>query len=242
MSMPSPLSICTLATTLQTQTNWTQVSLAAARSGDRDAFTTLVSPHTPRLQRLARRLTRNREDAEDVCQESLLRAFTKLDQFTGTEIEANEFCAWLARITANCAIDHLRRKRASRLVPLDECGHVQSKYHEAGTGGWGESPEVSCTRKEQLRIVADALAKLPAELRSVCLLRHMMELSTKEVAARLGISTIAVRLRLFRAHGQLRQILVRQDAHRRTGRIRQLLKARRANAQNYWTEPLPQIE
>lgn len=229
--MPSSLSMCTNATPLQPQPNWAQVSLAAARRGDRDAFATLVSPHTPRLQRVARRLTRSAEDAEDVCQESLLKAFTKLDQFAGTKIERDEFCAWLVKITANCAIDFLRHKQASRHIPLDECDHVHSKFHEAGVGGWGESPETSCTRQEQLRIIADAMAKLPAELRTVCLLRNMMELSTKEVAARLGISTIAVRLRLFRAHDQLRKILSKRSVHRRTGRAGQLTKVQPENAE-----------
>jgi RNA polymerase sigma-70 factor (ECF subfamily) len=212
--------MCTFTTSLQTQ----PVSLAAARRGDREAFTALVSPHAPRLQRLARRLTRSAEDAEDVCQESLLKAFTKLDQFDGTKIEREQFYAWLVRITANCAIDFLRHKRTSRFIPLEECDYVDRKFHEAGASGWAESPEASCSRQEQLRIVADALAKLPVELRNVCLLRHMMELSTNEVAARLGISAIAVRLRLFRAHGQLRKILARRNAHRRIGGTKQLVK------------------
>jgi RNA polymerase sigma-70 factor (ECF subfamily) len=231
--MPSPLSMCTSTTPLEPQPSWTQVSLAAARAGDRDAFATLVSPHTLRLRRLAHRLTRSAEDAEDVCQESLLKAFTKLDQFDGTKTQEGEFCAWLMRITANCAIDFLRRRKdTNRLIPLDECDYIHNKFREPGVGGWGESPEASCTRQEQLRLVADALAKLPAELRNVCLLRNTMELSTKEVAARLGISAIAVRLRLFRAHGQLREILGRRTVDRRAGRARRLIKVRPERAES----------
>lgn len=231
--MPSLLNMCTGTTPLQPQPSWTQISLAAARGGDRDAFATLVSPHTPRLRRLARGLTRSAEDAEDVCQESLLKAFTKLDQFSGTKTEEGEFCAWLMRITANCAIDFLRRRKdGNRLISLDECDYIHHKFHEPGMGGWGESPEASCTRQEQLRLLADALARLPAELRNVCLLRNMMELSTKEVAARLGISAIAVRLRLFRAHGQLREILGRRTVHGRAGRARRLMTVRPESAES----------
>jgi RNA polymerase sigma-70 factor, ECF subfamily len=231
--MPSPFSMCTGTTPLETHPSWTQVSLAAARGGDGDAFATLVSPHTPRLRRLAHRLTRSPEDAEDVCQESLLKAFTKLGQFEGTKTQEGEFCAWLMRITANCAIDSLRRRKdANRLVPLHECDYLHNKFHDPGVGGWGESPEASCTRQEQLRLVANALAKLPAELRNVCLLRNMMELSTKEVAARLGISAIAVRLRLFRAHGQLREILGRRIVHRRAGRARRVINVRSERAES----------
>jgi RNA polymerase sigma-70 factor (ECF subfamily) len=193
-----------------------RMPLAAARTGDHQAFRTLVSPHTPRLQRLARRFTGSAEDAEDICQESLLKAFSKLDQFAGTKMESGEFRAWLMRITANCAIDFLRRKGVNRSLPLEECEHAAATSHQAGASGWGESPEASYRRQEQLRILADAIAKLPPELRNVCLLRNMMELSTKEVAARLGIPAITVRVRLFRAHGQLRKILDRRNAQWRT--------------------------
>ena len=198
--------MCTVATTQQLQPNWTKLSLAAARQGDHEAFTSLITPHRTNLQKLAQRILGNTEDAEDICQESLLRAFTKLNQFDGTKTETHEFRAWLMRITANCAIDFLRRKRACKQVPLEECHEVPTELHP-GRKGWGESPETSYTREEQVRLVKDAIASLPAELRMVCLFRMMEELSTKEVASRLGISAITVRVRLFRAQGQLRKLV-----------------------------------
>jgi RNA polymerase sigma factor (sigma-70 family) len=206
--------MCTSA--MQSQQGAQQVWLAAARRGDHDAFTTLVSPHTPRLQRLARRLTRSAEDAEDVCQESLLKAFTKIDQFDGSKLEIEEFRAGLMRITTNCAIDFLRRKKAGRYVPLED-GDNFSNDVQREKRSWGENPETSYTRREQIRLVEEAISRLPAELRIVCLFRNVRELSTKETAARLGISTIAVRLRLFRAHGQLRRMLGGR-MHRRSRR------------------------
>lgn len=166
-----------------------------------------------------------------------MKAFSKLEQLDGAKIERDQFCAWLMRITSNCAIDLLRRKKASVYIPLDECDGAHSKFYEAGVGSWGESPETFCSRQEQLSIVADAVEKLPAELRNVCLLRTMMELSTNEVAARLGISTIAVRLRLFRAFGQLRRILAGRNVHCRTARPRRLINAQRKRARP-WAEHL----
>ena len=210
--MPLLGSMYTDTALLQPEPHCIRMPLARARTGDHEAFSTLVSPHTPRLQRLARRFTGSLEDAEDICQESLLKAFTKLDQFAGTKMESDEFRAWLMRITANCAIDFLRRKGAHRSLPLDECEQAAMTFEHAGTSGWGESPETSFTRQEQLSILADAISKLPPELRNVCLLRNMLELSTKEVAARLGIPAITVRVRLFRAHGRLRRILNRRNA------------------------------
>ena len=211
--------MCTSTLPPETQFRGIEISLAAARRGDPDAFASLVTPHTPNLQRLARRMTRSLEDAEDVCQESLLKAFTKIDQFDGSKIEIGEFRAWLMRITANCAIDFLRRKKASRSVALDDFERGAESLAHRGPG-WGEDPESSYTREEQLRIVGEAIAQLPAELRIVCLFRNLRELSTKETAEQLGISTIAVRLRLFRAQGQLRKMLCRR-MRRRSGRNRQ---------------------
>jgi RNA polymerase sigma-70 factor (ECF subfamily) len=196
--------MCT--STIQAQPAAQQFWLAAARQGDHEAFSTLVRPHTPRLQRLARRLTRSAEDAEDVCQESLLKAFTKIDQFDGSKVEIEEFRAWLMRITTNCAIDFLRRKKADRYLPLEDDDNF-SEDVQGTRRSWGENPEISYTRREQIRMVEDAISRLPSELRIVCLFRNVRELSTKETAARLGISAIAVRLRLFRAHGQLRKML-----------------------------------
>jgi len=182
--------------------------LAAAQTGDRQAFMSLVSPFAPGMQRLANRYTHNVTDAEDICQESLLKAYTKLSQFSGeTEFVSHEFHGWLTRIAANSAIDFIRRRHANRLVALDECQLVPNLRHEAGPAGWGENPERAYVRKERRTLLVRAIKSLPVELRRVCLLRSVMQFSTSEVATKLGITTTAVRLRLFRAHGQLRKSL-----------------------------------
>lgn len=199
--------------TVDSKPNRTLEVLAAARNGDHAAFTTLVSPHRPSLLRFARRFTRNIEDAEDVCQESLLKAFTKLHLFTGDGING-ELRSWLMRVTANSAIDFMRRKQSGRFVPLEECEPILSESCRSRPGLWRENPEVSYARKERLRMLVDRIAQLPAALRDVCLLRNVSGLSTHEVAARLGISTIAVRLRLFRAHGRLKNNVSGASARR----------------------------
>jgi RNA polymerase sigma-70 factor, ECF subfamily len=178
--------------------------LAAARRGNHDAFVALVSPHTTNLRRLARSFTRNAEDAEDVCQQSLLKAFTKLNHFAAPkEVATAEFRSWLAKITANAAIDFLRRARSGRMIALEECDHLQ----KPDAGSWGENPEASYARRERSRIILEAVAALPAGLRRVCLLRNFEELSTKEVADRLGLPAVTVRVRLFRAHCELKKRL-----------------------------------
>jgi RNA polymerase sigma-70 factor, ECF subfamily len=182
-----------------------KIFLPAARRGNPDAFVALVSPHVSNLRRLARSFTRNTEDAEDVCQQSLLKAFTKLNHFASAkEVATAEFRSWLAKITANSAIDFLRRTRSARMVALEECDHFEKPEADS----WGENPEASYARRERSRIILEAVAALPAGLRRVCMLRNLEELSTKEVADRLGLPAVTVRVRLFRAHRELRKRLV----------------------------------
>jgi RNA polymerase sigma-70 factor (ECF subfamily) len=186
------------------KSNSANLFLAAARRGNHDAFVALISPHASNLRRLARSFTRNAEDAEDVCQQSLLKAFTKLHHFaSANEVATAEFRSWLAKITANSAIDFLRRTRSARMVALEECDHLQKPDPDS----WGENPEASYARRERSRIILEAVAALPTGLRRVCMLRNLEELSTKEVADRLGLPAVTVRVRLFRAHCELRRRL-----------------------------------
>jgi len=186
------------------KSNSANIFLAAARRGNHDAFVALVSPHASNLRRLARSFTRNAEDAEDVCQQSLLKAFTKLNHFaSANEVATAEFRSWLAKITANSAIDFLRRARSARTVALEECDDLQKPV----ANSWGENPEASYSRRERSRFLLEAVAALPAGLRRVCWLRNFEELSTREVADRLRLPAVTVRVRLFRAHCELRKRL-----------------------------------
>ena len=89
------------------------------------------------------------------------------------------------------------------MVALEECDHLQKPDADS----WGENPEASYARRERSRIILEAVAALPTGLRSVCMLRNLEELSTKEVADRLGLPAVTVRVRLFRAHCELRKRL-----------------------------------
>ncbi len=149
-----------------------------------------------------------------------MKAFTKFYQFARPEeTSRNGFRCWLMKITANSAIDFMRRKQARKMVPLDECEQIQGKCYDAGAGGWGENPEAGYLRREQICELAEAINKLPEELRKVCFLRNVNDVSTKDLAVRLRISSVAVRLRLFRAHRQLRKnlALVRKAGERSRG-------------------------
>jgi RNA polymerase sigma-70 factor (ECF subfamily) len=182
--------------------------LAQARRGDPEAFAEMASPYMSTVYQRARRLTGNPADAEDVSQEALLKAWSRLEQFSGSEEESgNDFRAWISRIGANSSIDLLRQRRDAKMVSLEERRSPDEDTLGSGIAAREDNPEERCARREMGRILADAIVRLPPDLRRVCLLRDVLRYSTQEVAERLGVSIVAVRLRLFRAHRRLRENL-----------------------------------
>jgi RNA polymerase sigma-70 factor (ECF subfamily) len=181
--------------------------LARARRGNAEAFAEMVSPYVPTLYRRARRRTGNPTDAEDVSQEALLKAWSRLEQFSGKDENADDFRAWVSRIGANASIDVLRQRRDGKMVSLEERRGPTEETLGSGIAADEDNPEERCARREMGRVLADAIVQLPGDLRQACLLRDVMQYSTQEVAERLGISIVAVRLRLFRAHRRLREKL-----------------------------------
>jgi RNA polymerase sigma-70 factor (ECF subfamily) len=187
--------------------------LLRAREGDREAFAQMVSPYVPTMTQRARRLTGNAADAEDVSQEALLKAWSRLEQFSGNQDEnGDDFRAWLARIAGNTSIDVLRQRRDGKLLSLEEPRGSAEETLGSGIAVRDDNPEERFARREMGRMLAEAILQLPADLRQACLLRDVMHYSSQEVADRLEISVVAVRLRLFRARRRLREKL--EDALR----------------------------
>ena len=182
--------------------------LPQARRGDRESLARLILPYAPGLYLGALRLTRNPADAEDVRQDALLKAMTRLEQFAGTPGESrDDLHAWVSRIAANAAIDVIRKRRLGRLFSLEEPSGVGDETLGSNAAACEDNPEERFARREMRKLMADAVTQLAPELRQVCLLRDVLQYSTQEVAERLGISALAVRLRLFRAHRRLREKL-----------------------------------
>ena len=180
--------------------------LAAARSGNREALAGLVAPYASGLFLSALRMTGNPSDAEDVRQEALLRAVSRLDQFAGSRSETrDDFHAWVSRIGSNAAIDVIRRRREGKIVSLEQPANSTEETIGSGIAAREDNPEERLARKEMRTLLASAIVQLPADLRQACLLQDVLHYSTQEVADRLGISTVAVRLRLFRARRKLRE-------------------------------------
>src|SRR5271155_755569 len=176
------------------------VLVAAAKRGDRQAFEALVLRHEQRVLAVAQRITNNREDAEDVTQESLHKAFLHLGDFR----ERSRFSTWLTRIVMNEAYMLLRRRRRVLEVlpegPDDAPESVSPEFVDERP-----SPEESCWRRERKELLSKAVNRLRPTIRKAILLRDFEERSVEETAQILGTSVSAVKARLFYARRKLRR-------------------------------------
>jgi RNA polymerase sigma-70 factor (ECF subfamily) len=170
--------------------------VAAARAGDRAAFDELVRRTHAATYTLALRLTLNEEDARDVTQEAYLRAFKGLKNYRGDA----QFSTWLYRITANCASTFLNSRTRHRHEDLGEVGEPVDVSHEADVEMMAGSSEL----RDRLDV---ALAQLPPRLRAVVVLRDVYDLPHEAIAAELGISVSAAKVRLHRARHRLRVLM-----------------------------------
>jgi RNA polymerase sigma-70 factor (ECF subfamily) len=170
--------------------------VAAAKDGDRGAFDELVLVTHADTYTLAYRLTGNEEDARDVVQEAYLRAYRGLRRFRGDA----QFTTWMYRITANCAATHLGRRARHRHDDLDEADMVADSHPD-------RDPQLRADAGDlRTRLVA-ALDELPPRLRAVVVLRDVYEMPHESIAAELGISESAAKVRLHRARNKLREDL-----------------------------------
>ncbi len=190
-------------TTTEPQSDEQLVELA--KNGDETAFPELVKRYSRRILRVARNITNNDEDAEDVLQESFLKAFTHLDSFQGN----SKFYTWLVRIAMNEALMKLRKRRTGKVVSLDEELSTGEDTVVREVAVWDGTPEDRYSQEEMREILDRTIASLPEGFRTVFVLRDVEELSTEETADTLGLSIPAVKSRLLRARLQLREKLTR---------------------------------
>jgi len=170
--------------------------VAEAKDGDREAFDELVRQTYGDAYTLAYRLMRNEEDARDVVQEAYLRAYRGLGRFRADA----RFSTWMYRIVANCASTALSRRSRSRHDDLPDDAAVADDRPEA-------DPEMMAEATFLRDRVDEALARLPARLRAVVVLRDVYDLPHEAIAAELGISEAAAKVRLHRARRRLREQL-----------------------------------
>jgi RNA polymerase sigma-70 factor (ECF subfamily) len=180
--------------------------VAQAKAGDQNAFSELVNRYERKIYRLAKNITQNDEDAEDVLQDAFLKAYTHLDNFKGD----SKFYTWIVRIAVNEALMRLRKRKTDRTVPLDEPVELGEETVTREIAVWDDNPEQRYSQEEWRRILDEAVDGLKPDFRTVFVLRDIEELSTEETAETLGISVPAVKSRLLRARLALREKLTRQ--------------------------------
>ena len=178
---------------------------AQAKQGDRSAFTELVNRYARNIFRLARHITKNDQDAEDVLQETFLKAYSRLEQFHGD----SKFYTWLVRIGVNESLMKIRRRKDGKFVALDqELDTGEGTFVKELPAGV-ENPEEHYGREEIREALASAIDGLADSYKTVFVLRDVDGLSTKETAQALELSVPAVKSRLLRARLQLRDKLKR---------------------------------
>jgi len=173
--------------------------VARAQAGDQEAFAALVSEYSRKIYRLAKNITQNDEDAEDVLQESFLKAYEHLAGFQGN----SKFYTWIVRIAVNQSLMKLRKRKGDRFVSLDEPVETGEDMVKREIAVWEDNPEQRYSHDEMQRILDEAVDSLKPDFRTVFMLRDIEELA-------LGISVPAVKSRLLRARLALREKLTRQ--------------------------------
>lgn len=188
-------------------------SLDALKAGDRSEFARLVEATSNHIYHLALKILRDPQDAEDVLQESYIKALRALPEFEGR----SSLSTWLYRIAVNEALMLLRKRRVS-LMPAEE-----DPDEDEGNSGmiltdWGSLPENELLDAEARQRLDKAVQELPETLRVVFLLRDIEGYSIRETADALGLSETTVKTRLLRARLRLRNHLSEYYGERMTER------------------------
>jgi RNA polymerase sigma-70 factor (ECF subfamily) len=180
--------------------------VAQAQAGDAAAFSELVKRYQRKIYRLAKHITQNDEDAEDVLQDTFMKAYEHLKGFHGQ----SKFYTWIVRIAVNESLMKLRKRKGDRFVSLDEPISTGEEEVKREIAVWEGNPEQQYSQEELQGILNEAVENLKPDFRTVFTLRDIEELSTEETAEALGISVPAVKSRLLRARLELREKLTRK--------------------------------
>lgn len=176
--------------------------ISRCKNRDAEAFSMIVDQYQARIYGFVRRMLRNTEDAEDVAQEVLIKAFENFDRFDGRA----SLSTWLFKIASNLCIDRARKKgRRPELVSFEPANG--EAITDLADVRW--DPQMSAVTTEMEEAIEDALGQLSDKLRSVLLLHDLEELSYEEISKAVGIPVGTVKSRLFLARNQLQLALKR---------------------------------
>ena len=187
------------------------ISIETLKAGDREAFARLVDETSGHIYRVALQILGDEQDAEDVLQETFIKAFRALPEFEGR----SSLTTWLYRIAVNEALMLVRKRKsqgpvnAAQTVSVDESDPFDPEAESEGMEivDWCCLPEGELLSSETRRFLDQAIQKLPENLRVVFVMRDLEGLSIQETSEALGLSENNVKTRLLRARLRLRQEL-----------------------------------
>jgi RNA polymerase sigma-70 factor (ECF subfamily) len=178
------------------------LNLKRAARGDERAFEALIRPYADVTYRLCLRMMGNEEDAADMAQEAMVRAWRSLSSYKGQ----SRFSTWLYRVTSNVCLDELRRRKNGPSESIQEM--MESGFEPVDPQ---ETPEKALDRRELRQELQRAIARLSEEQRAALVLRDVQGLPYEEIAQILDLNLNTVKSRISRARAALRQML-REDA------------------------------
>ncbi len=183
---------------------WTDSTAAEqARHGDQNAFRVLVERHSQPVFRLAFRMTGNEQDAEDVVQETFLRAYKQIHRFDGR----SAFGTWVYRICANCSLDMIRARKSRKEQPTAASDDDYTANWLERLAAHDPSPERLTQSGEIADLIEPALQSLTETERTAFVLRHYEGCDIEEIARTLGVQNNAAKHSVFRAVQKLRRAL-----------------------------------
>ena len=163
-----------------------------AQEGNREAVRLLFEENKKKIFSLAYQYTKNAEDAEDILQETFIKAYRSLHRFDIKE--GNSFSPWLCRIGINCSIDYLRRNKNRKEKDL-----AQNNIENLASDNVNSNPENTSAQREIREKIDQTLNKLSGQQKIIFILKHYQQLTTREIAEYLNCSEGSVKRQLFRA-------------------------------------------
>jgi RNA polymerase sigma-70 factor, ECF subfamily len=180
-----------------------EFSLAALKAGDRNEFARLVDVYSGPIYRLALKILNDAQDAEEVLQETFIKAFRHLATFEGR----SSLSTWLYRIAVNEALMMVRQRHPNVVSTDEEIQTNDGDLEPLQIVDWHDLPEDELLSSETQTVLDDAIQRLPETLRVVFILRDIQDLSVRETAEALNLTETAVKTRLLRARLRLREYL-----------------------------------
>jgi RNA polymerase sigma-70 factor (ECF subfamily) len=187
---------------VETDTNQ-EISLEALQAGDMAEFAHLVDAYSTQIYRLALKMLGDEQDAEDVLQNTFMKALQSIENFEGR----SSVSTWLYRIAVNEALMMVRRQKPTIPVAMDYEDDDEELQHPTQFTDWCCLPERDLLSEESRRHLDRAIRQLPEKLQVVFLLRDIEGLSIRETSEALGLTETAVKTRLLRARLNLREQL-----------------------------------